>query len=102
MKEIKKISPIVVVIVVVVVDVVTCKSHKLFKPTLNKSRDLVDICISLFSDSPCLVSSMVSLSFFYLALLNYLPIRLRVRNGDRGATIRDNERGHEMHIRLES
>ena len=67
MKEIKKISPIVVVIVVVVVDVVlvTCKSLKLIKPTLNKSRDLVDICISLFSDSPCLVSSMVSLSFFF-------------------------------------
>ena len=65
MKEIKKISPIVVVIVVVVVDVVTCKSLKLIKPTLNKSCDLVDICISLFSDSPCLVSSMVSLSSFF-------------------------------------
>ena len=61
MKEIKKISPIVIV----VVDVVTCKSLKLIKPTLNKSHDLVDICISLFSDSPCLVLSMVSLSFFF-------------------------------------
>ena len=40
--------------------------------------------------------------YFFFALLNYLPIRLRVWNGDRGATIRDDERGHEMHMRLES